>query len=111
MIEAVYSTGSDRVFHFGGLYDVLPAQYQPLTVEGNEAAFFFDLFRQHGILLSRNGKRQPDGDLEYPCSFDGISFTMIDDVYNNFVHFEVDDPSRRKALALKLKDLIIRAAR
>lgn len=111
MIEAVYSPGSDRVFHFGGLYDVLPAQYLPLTQDGNEAAFFFDLFCRHGILQSRNGQCQPDGDLEYPCSFDGICFTMIDDVYNNFVHFEVDDPSRRKALAQKLKSLITEAAR
>jgi len=110
MVEFVYSTGSDRIFHFAGMYDVLPAQYQPLTHHGNEAAFFFDLFSRNGILLSRNGKRQPDGDIEYPCSFGGISFTMIDDVYNNFVHFEADQPSQRKALAQMLKDLILREA-
>ena len=110
MVEFVYSTGSDRIFHFAGMYDVLPAQYQPLTHEGNEAAFFFDLFSRNGILLNRNGKRQPDGDIEYHCSFSGIGFTMIDDVYNNFVHFEVDQPSQRKALAQMLKDLILRAA-
>jgi hypothetical protein len=111
MVEFCYSAGSDRVFHFSGLYDVLPAQYQPLTEEGNEAAFFLDLFRRHGILLSGKAKRQPDGDLEYPCSFGGIGFTMIDDVYNNFVHFEVDTPSQRKTLAQRLRALILEACR
>ena len=110
MVEICCSPGSDRVFHFAGLHDVLPAQYLPLTQDGNEAAFFLDLFRQHGILISGNGQRQPDGDLEYPCCFDGIGFTMINDVYNNWVHFEVDKPSQRKLLAQKLRTLILEAS-
>lgn len=108
MVEICNSPGSDCIFSFGGLYDVLPAQYQPLTEEGNEAAFFRDLFRRHGILKSGQGKRQPDGDLEYPCCFSGISFTMIDDTYNNFVHFKVQKPSQRGTLANGLKALILK---
>lgn len=32
MVEICCSAGSDRIFRFGGLYHVLPAQYLPLTL-------------------------------------------------------------------------------
>ncbi len=111
MIEICCSTGSDRIFRFAGLYDVLPAKYLPLTEEGNEFAFFRDLFRQNGILISGNGKRQPGEKLEFPCRFGGIGFTLIYDTFTDFVNFEVDDPAQRKALAMRLRELILTAGK
>ena len=106
MVEICYSSGSDRFFRFGGLYDMLPAKYLPLTVEGNEFAFFRDL-----LCISGNGRRQPDGNLWFPCQCGGIGFTLIWDTYNDFVHFAADDNTQRKALAMRLKELIVQACK
>ena len=105
MVEISYSAGSDCYFSFSGLNN-----------QGNELAFFLDLFKRNGIAVKKAKSKirsaaLEDGNIEYECVCGGIRFTMVHDLYWDMVNFAVKDPAQRSTLANRMKALITKAAK